>query len=217
MNKVCSKCQEEKPATREFFYKSRNGLRRDCKACCADSSKKRNARPEVKAASKITRKRYLADPDVIDKLDKWGREYRRRPEVREKQSRYNKEYLQRPGILEKFREYNQKRLDAMSPEGKARYIKNFHLVSNYGITLEQYEERLEKQDNRCAICAVPAKEKHKYLDVDHCHGHCVGRKGCPECIRGIVCSSCNVRLARHEESLDLLLEERVYLQRYGNR
>ncbi len=40
--KTCSKCNEEWPATREFYFLSGNGyLRPDCKACYLEGRKAR--------------------------------------------------------------------------------------------------------------------------------------------------------------------------------
>ena len=41
-NKVCRKCGEEKPATREYFYShkgSRGGMRGECKVCILEGKK----------------------------------------------------------------------------------------------------------------------------------------------------------------------------------
>jgi hypothetical protein len=38
-NKTCSKCEEEKPATAEFFHKAGKGFRGDCKICVAEYAK----------------------------------------------------------------------------------------------------------------------------------------------------------------------------------
>jgi hypothetical protein len=61
-------------------------------------------------------------------------------------------------------------------------IKNqFH---DYGITREQYNKLLEKQNNSCACCKINQKDLHKLLSVDHCHK--TGK------IRGLICNNCNL-------------------------
>ena len=37
--KTCTKCGESKPATTEFWYKLRGGLRSDCKVCVIEQSR----------------------------------------------------------------------------------------------------------------------------------------------------------------------------------
>lgn len=62
--------------------------------------------------------------------------------------------------------------------------------STFGITPDQYEQVKDAQGGRCAICQV-ANGATKALAIDHDHGHCGKGKGCPTCIRGLLCSSCN--------------------------
>ena len=61
-------------------------------------------------------------------------------------------------------------------------------LTRYGISLEQYNELLEKQDNKCAICLVSQSDLSRRLDVDH--NHITGE------IRGLLCSSCNVAIGK---------------------
>ncbi len=56
-----------------------------------------------------------------------------------------------------------------------------HLLRNFGITLEDYQALLDKQNGRCAICRrLPAKNK---LAVDHDHD--------TGAVRGLLCPPCN--------------------------
>lgn len=66
------------------------------------------------------------------------------------------------------------------------------LKSVYGITLEQYNDLLLKQNNSCAICLRPADSFDINLAVDHDHKSML--------IRGLLCTNCNHRLvARHRD------------------
>ena len=59
-----------------------------------------------------------------------------------------------------------------------------HLRVTYGITCEQYDEILELQGGRCAICrALPKKQR---LAVEHDHKTGI--------IHGLACARCNHRL-----------------------
>lgn len=63
--KKCSKCGEEKPATREYFYErvaSKDGLEAKCKACSAEAQKARRTRltPEEQARRKQLRRQQKA-------------------------------------------------------------------------------------------------------------------------------------------------------------
>lgn len=53
----------------------------------------------------------------------------------------------------------------------------------YGITLEQYNELLEKQNHRCAICNRHTSELKRRLAVEHDHG--------TKRIMGLCCDYCN--------------------------
>jgi DNA-binding transcriptional MerR regulator len=54
-----------------------------------------------------------------------------------------------------------------------------HLMREYGMTLEEYDEMVVEQEGRCAIC----KQLAELLFVDHCHASGKRRKG--------LCESCN--------------------------
>lgn len=53
----------------------------------------------------------------------------------------------------------------MTPQEKA---KDARLRKTYGITLEQYNQLLVAQDNKCAICRRPVSD-FKVMNVDHFH------------------------------------------------
>lgn len=55
----------------------------------------------------------------------------------------------------------------------------------YGLTPEDYDRMLERQDNSCKICKRSCSSGKK-LAVDHCHN--TGK------VRGLLCASCNTRL-----------------------
>jgi predicted nucleic acid-binding Zn ribbon protein len=68
---------------------------------------------------------------------------------------------------------------------------------SFGITLEQYNEMLEKQGGLCAICGQPESAKNgwnsktRFLAVDHCHD--TGK------IRGLLCTQCNQGLGNFRD------------------
>lgn len=85
-------------------------------------------------------------------------------------------------------------------------MRDKYLLKRFGITEEQYESLLQKQDGRCAVCRRRA-ETFKYrlcLDHDHKTGD----------VRGILCIHCNrFIVGRHtrERGADLLLAAYEYL------
>lgn len=57
-SKTCTKCGEVKPSTKDFFVKSRNGLRASCKTCNAIQSKIRNAKNKKPSKFDYTGQRF---------------------------------------------------------------------------------------------------------------------------------------------------------------
>ena len=70
-------------------------------------------------------------------------------------------------------------------------------LRQHGITLERYEEMLAAQGGCCAICRLPPPEGVN-LAVDHDHECCPGKFSCGECVRSLLCASCNLTLGRIE-------------------
>ncbi len=63
----------------------------------------------------------------------------------------------------------------------------------YGLSLEDYNSILKMQKGHCAICPTTPKENGQALAVDHDHKCCPGKgKSCGKCIRGLLCSVCNL-------------------------
>ena len=86
------------------------------------------------------------------------------------------------------------------------------LKTRYGITQEQFEQRLEQQGGRCEICSTD-EPGVKGWHVDHDHSCCPGRRSCGKCFRGILCSNCNTALGLLGDSIDRLLAAVKYLRR----
>jgi len=68
------------------------------------------------------------------------------------------------------------------------YHRNYALIKNYGITLEDYKKILEVQNFKCDLCKRPRSKFKRNFDVDHNH-----KTGF---IRGLICNYCNYRLMR---------------------
>lgn len=94
---------------------------------------------------------------------------------------------------------------------------------NFGLTPDDYQWLLNLQHNLCALCEQPevkssynqSEDEVQRFAVDHWHGclNHVESKGCKCCIRGLLCSSCNVLLG-HVEGRKLLEDRFVdYLSR----
>lgn len=79
-----------------------------------------------------------------------------------------------------------------------------------GITQEEFDALLASQNGICAGgCGRPA------TDLDHDHACCPGRRSCGKCVRGILCTTCNLLDVLGRNSLtdaDLAPEEREQLE-----
>jgi hypothetical protein len=99
--------------------------------------------------------------------------------------------------------------------GKVESRLRRNLKSSYGITPEDYELILEKQNKVCKICGLPETRITRpnakaFLDlpprlaVDH--DHKTGK------IRGLLCHKCNVGLGNFNDNLELLKNAIKYLE-----
>lgn len=88
-------------------------------------------------------------------------------------------------------------------------LKNCRYKYKYGISLDDYNFFLEKQNYVCAICFCPETDKGahkeiKTLSVDHCHG--TGK------VRGLLCNKCNIMLGCSKDNTQVLLNAIKYLK-----
>lgn len=88
----------------------------------------------------------------------------------------------------------------------------------YDIDVETYDSLLESQGGVCASCGQPETSlsrtgEIKFLAVDHDHSCCPGQKTCGQCIRGLLCSRCNLVLGLVEDDKTLLIDAVLYLRR----
>ena len=108
----------------------------------------------------------------------------------------NRKRSQLPKVIKYKRKHNQTH--------KLHY-KNYQLVRNYNITLEDFNKIKESQDNCCAICGKHESNFKKGLAVDHCHT--TGK------IRGLLCGGCNTSLGRFNDDINMLNKAIQYLQK----
>lgn len=77
------------------------------------------------------------------------------------------------------------------------------LKTKFGMTIDDYERLLEKQNGVCAIC-LRGERKNKRLSVDHDHA--------TKRIRGLLCNDCNTKvLPLADADMNVLYRLREYL------
>lgn len=117
----------------------------------------------------------------------------------------NKEYT-----LDYAKEYRKNNAEKVKASGRKSSLKY-----KYGITHEQYGQMLVKQDGVCAICRN-TNENGWALSVDHDHSCCPGKRSCGECVRSLLCNSCNAMLGHAKESQATLKAAITYLESFAD-
>jgi hypothetical protein len=93
-------------------------------------------------------------------------------------------------------------------EKALRQRRHYHLVHQYGISLETYDAMVWVRDNRCDCCgsrptARTLGGKLRDLAVDHCHDTGL--------IRGLLCTNCNAGIGLLGDTIDSLLAGITYM------
>lgn len=85
-------------------------------------------------------------------------------------------------------------------ENKAWFRKQW--LKRYGLTPESFEDLLQSQDRKCAVCRAADPGKRGW-QIDHCHA--TGR------VRGLLCIHCNLALGHLKDRVDLFQAAITYL------
>lgn len=154
-------------------------------------------------------------------MDNAKRQYAKewRANNRDKTRAYAARYREqnRAQLAEKRKEWNAANADRLKELKRAWYENNktrsressrrSQLIRYYGITPEEFQDRLDNQGGRCAICCVETPGTTKNWHVDHCH--VTGE------VRGILCNHCNLLLGYAKDNTETLLAAVRYLKREG--
>lgn len=88
-----------------------------------------------------------------------------------------------------------------------------HIKYRYGISIEEYKEKLKEQAYVCAICCegetTVINGKINRLAVDHCHNS--------NKVRGLLCRNCNMILGAAKDNIQHLKDAIIYLEKYNGR
>lgn len=104
---------------------------------------------------------------------------------------------------EKNKEHKSKKQKFWYEENKDK-ARNSQLIRHFGITLEEYNELLKKQNNVCAICGSSSGEKSFSVDHDHITGK----------VRGLLCRGCNVGIGNLKDDPELLEKAIIYIKKF---
>jgi len=102
-----------------------------------------------------------------------------------------------------------------TPKGKALQRKHDgsdrRKESRHGLPVGWYADQRLRQNNLCLICKRELKAG-RMVHIDHDHRHCPTRRGCPDCVRGLLCRVCNTGLGDFNDSPDMLRRAADYLE-----
>lgn len=104
-------------------------------------------------------------------------------------------------------QHNNKRRNYIKSRGRKNQI------LSYGISIEQYENFLQKQNNCCAICFNSFINEKKHPSIDHDHSCCSDKKSCGNCVRGLICNRCNLMIGLAKDDTIILQNAIKYLRR----
>ena len=128
----------------------------------------------------------------------------------------------RPEFNEAFnkkrRENYQVNRDEILKERRERYAndseirdkhRNASLKKRYGITLEDYDLMLKKQNGKCSICGSTSSnsKRTQYFSVDHDHRS--------NKVRDLLCNKCNLAIGYSNDSIATLKKAIKYLENHG--
>jgi hypothetical protein len=85
------------------------------------------------------------------------------------------------------------------------YTRKFQMKWLYGLTKEQYDELLKKQEGKCAICRKPFMSHSHYRGTRIDHDHETKR------VRGLLCHGCNLLVGYLEKRKQYLTAAAAYL------
>jgi hypothetical protein len=80
--------------------------------------------------------------------------------------------------------------------------KNAYRISKYGLPLSVFNNYLQKQNNKCAICERDLMDETGIM-IDHCHKS--GK------VRGILCRNCNFMIGFGNDDINVLKSAINYL------
>ena len=92
-------------------------------------------------------------------------------------------------------------------EEKQKRNTKLRLKYHYDLTVEEYNEKVKEQHNKCYICGVEGGYNKKPLYVDHCHQ--------TNKIRKLLCQHCNSGLGMFKDNPELLKKAVNYIEEHN--
>lgn len=187
--KKCNKCSLEK-FPEEFYQraKSSDGLSYSCKSC--------EKQYRIDNKNRISDRNKMYRKNNKDKLNMYSKIWRLENKDRIKEYQKKWELDNKQILSEQSKKYY---------ENHKEQYRRSHMRRFYGITLEEFNKILDKQDNKCKICKNNFKNS-KDTHIDHCHE--TGK------IRDLLCADCNKMIGTAKENVEILKEAIKYLENW---
>lgn len=90
------------------------------------------------------------------------------------------------------------------------------VLTVYNLSAEKYDAIYLVQGECCEICRR-ARGVRKRLSVDHDHSCCNGAYSCGNCVRGLLCTTCNKMLGHLRDDPDAFERASLYLRHWPSR
>lgn len=107
-----------------------------------------------------------------------------------------------------------RRWAARNPEGLKAAYRRANLKSHFGLSELQLAEMVAAQGSRCRICESDEPGGAGRWAIDHDHSCCPGKKTCGQCIRGLLCTSCNMGLGQFRDDPEVLRRAADYIESF---
>jgi len=120
----------------------------------------------------------------------------------DKSTKTGKRHYCRKCDVDRYTDYRQRKIEDGTWQAQWQAV---HRRSKYGIEPEDFQAMWDHQEGRCGICRISLKEVKTCIDHDHESG----------VVRGLLCDSCNVGIARFKENSLALLGAAAYLEAGG--
>lgn len=209
--RTCTACGEAKPD--DGFYKSRvsrDGLTLECRQCLCLRGKAARAKLKARSDEEIEVAAVARGPKLCRRcgsvkgpsefpLDR-AAAHGRRSHCAACLLVVSKSYWDSLGLEERRRRRSDK-------DTNRRIHWEWRLKTVFGITVDEYNQMLERQNGLCAICRNPetAVRSGRVLPLSVDHDHETG------VVRALLCGNCNAGLGQFKDSPELLTLAALYV------
>ena len=147
-----------------------------------DKNRPSGKHPWCKSCQKQAQAQWLAKPGNRERDRSWHQEWAKQPHVKKK------------------------RLDYQKTEAGKTVKWRAKIKARHGITQAEFDRRMSAQNNLCAACRGPFKNRRN-THIDHCHK--------TNRVRDILCHNCNRALGAVQDDENILQALIDYLRRHN--